>query len=438
METITSEAKTTDVVAKIKGNDTWLRKAYTEKHRIYVDIWLETILKEVEENKDILLAPSVKKMQEVLKTNGVARMYVTQMLEQSKGKTRSGTFGRITSIKQLLRVINHIISRAPKYNPNPKLTGADTFPLSSLFTEMMATEAGESAFRNDAFNNAITGVLQEWCDYLDSEKSTNVLNEGENGWLSPSAQRYTDLDNFVIPDRNAIHFGFTSYNAFFHRQIKPELRPISAPDDKKVIVSPNDGTVYQIASNIQKSTDFWAKGQTYSLINILNNSSYVDDFVGGDMVQTFLSGNDFHRFHSPVDGTILKTEIVQGLTFSQRNSEKEPGAGTESLGYEASVNTRGLVYIQSDDEIIGKVCVIPIGITEISSVRFGDHIKKGAKVKKGDELGRFSYGGSTLCLLFQPNTIRNFVVQPAQNADKEEQSVSVVRVNAQIATARSK
>ncbi|MEW7281135.1 phophatidylserine decarboxylase associated domain-containing protein [Aquimarina sp. 2201CG1-2-11] len=437
METTTIEPKITPSEAKMHANDQWIRTAYTEKQRISINIWLNVVLEEVTQSEATALAPSVKKMQEVLRTNGTARMYVTQMLEQSKGKTRSGTFGKITSIEMLLKVINHIIQRAPKFNPDPNLTGADTFPMSSLFTEMMATPAGESAFRNEAFNTTITGVLQEWCDFLDSEKSTYVLNQGEYGWLSPKGQEYTDLDSFVVPDRHAKHFGFTSYNAFFHRQIKPELRPIAAPDDKKVIVSPNDGTVYQIATNIQESTDFWAKGQTYSLINILNNNSLVKDFVGGDMIQTFLSGNDFHRFHAPVDGTIIKTEIVEGLTFSQRNSEKEPGAGTESLGYEASVNTRGLVYIQCEDESMGKVCVIPIGITEISSIRFGNHIVEGAKVKKGDELGRFSYGGSTLCLLFEPNVIKNFVTQPAKNPkNNDQQEVAIVQVNAQIATAR--
>ncbi len=214
------------------------------------------------------------------------------------------------------------------------------------------------------------------------------------------------------------------------------MRPIADPNDQKVIVSPNDGTIYQIASNVQKSTDFWAKGQTYSLINILNdNKKYVENFVGGDMVQTFLSGNDYHRFHSPIDGTVVDFEVVQGLTFSQRNSEKEPGAGTESLGYEASVNTRGLIYIQSDDDVIGTVCVIPIGITEISSVKFDKKIKVGYTVTKGEELGRFSYGGSTLCVLFQRGAIKNFVTQPADANRGDDQLESVVQVNAQIATA---
>ena len=60
-------------------------------------------------------------------------------------------------------------------------------------------------------------------------------------------------------------------------------------------------------------------------------------------------------------------------------------AGTYSQGYEASVNTRGLVFIESSDPAIGMVCVIPIGITEISSVSFS--VKQGDKVEKGNELG---------------------------------------------------
>ena len=81
-----------------------------------------------------------------------------------------------------------------------------------------------------------------------------------------------------------------------------------------------------------------------------------------------------------------------------------------SLGYEASVNTRGLVYIQSPDPVIGMVCVIPIGITEISSISI--KVKPGTRVKKGEELGNFSYGGSTLAIVFQPGSIDHFTVKP--------------------------
>jgi hypothetical protein len=71
----------------------------------------------------------------------------------------------------------------------------------------------------------------------------------------------------------------------------------------------------------------------------------------------------------------------------------DPTAGMYLQGYEAAVNTRGLVFIESDARAIGMVCVIPIGIKEISSVTI--EVKPGDHGQKGDELGYFSYGGST-------------------------------------------
>ena len=192
MQNKTNKAEIKDTQEIEHGNAQWIRTAYNEKQRTQVQIWLKNIIDELEAlEEQVQLVPSVKKMKKLLETNGVARMYVTQMLEQSNGQTRAGTFGQIITIDKLLKVINYIVTRAPKYNPDPQLTGADTFPMSSLFTEMMATEAGEDAFRNQAFNDVLTGVLQAWCDYLDSPQSTSVLNVGKNGWLSPSAQKYT-------------------------------------------------------------------------------------------------------------------------------------------------------------------------------------------------------------------------------------------------------
>ncbi len=108
-------------------------------------------------------------------------------------------------------------------------------------------------------------------------------------------------------------------------------------------------------------------------------------------------------------------------------------AGTYSQGYQASVNTRGLVFIKSEHPTIGMVCVMPIGITEISSVSI--QVKKGDKVKKGDELGYFSYGGSSMCLVFQPGAINHFTVKkPPPNRPDPDQGPAI-QVNAQIALA---
>src|SRR6185503_18191981 len=173
--------------------------------------------------------------------------------------------------------------------------------------------------RNEEFNKALRKVLKEWCDFLDSDKSLYVLNTGEDGWLSRSAFWYNKLYEFVIPDRSAPHWGFASYNAYFHRQIKSEWRPVEGPGDPKVIVSANDGKVYNIANNVKPTDTFWLKGQPYSLVNMLNNE-HVERFIGGDVFQSFLSGADYHRWRSPIDGVVRKAQIVDGLMFSDAES----------------------------------------------------------------------------------------------------------------------
>jgi phosphatidylserine decarboxylase len=304
------------------------------------------------------------------------------------------------------------------------------FPMSNLFVYMMMTPAGEAAFRLPQLNDALRAVLKEWCAYLDSEESASVLNEGPNGWLSEPAYQLNKLDEFKIPAKSKPHWGWRSYNDFFHREIKPSARPVSQPKNRKVIVSANDGTVSAIARGVKRTDEFWLKGQPYSLVNVLNgDEDYVERFVGGDVFQTFLSGANYHRWHSPIDGTVRKVELVEALMFSDLEAAGyDIDAGVKSLGYEASVNTRGLVYVESDDPVIGTVCVIPIGITEISSVSFS--VKEGARVRKGQELGIFSYGGSTLALVFQPGAVNRFTVEAP-----EYPQAPGVNVNAQIAIA---
>lgn len=403
---------------------------YLPKDRDSVDEWQKSLKREIEqarlrgERKG--LTKSVEELARLIESNGIVRMYVEQMIEQQPSDHKT-----IDDTVTLLESLNHIITTAPLWNPDPNKRNA--FPMSSLFTYMMMTQAGEALFRNAEFNAAIRRVLKQWCDFLDSEQSLYVLNEGLDGWLSPSAFWYNKLYEFEIPDRNAAHWGWRSFNDYFHRQIQPQWRPIDCPDDPKVIVSANDGTVYNIASNVKPADEFWLKGQPYSLVNMLDNE-YVERFIGGDVFQSFLSGADYHRWRSPIDGVVRSARIVDGLMFSDAESAgPDPTAATYSQGYEASVNTRGLVFIESEDPIIGMVCVMPIGITEISSVTI--EVNEGDTVKKGDELGYFSYGGSSMCLVFQPGAVARYTVANRPPDTNPDEGPSI-RVNAQIAVAR--
>ena len=52
-------------------------------------------------------------------------------------------------------------------------------------------------------------------------------------------------------------------------------------------------------------------------------------------------------------------------------------------------------------ESYGLVAVIPVGMSQISSVNFEDDVQVGAVFQKGDMLGYFLFGGSDCVMLFQ-------------------------------------
>jgi phosphatidylserine decarboxylase len=381
-----------------------------------VDGWLQALTRAVA-GGPAELRPSVQKVKDLIDGDSIVRMYANEMIAQVPPDHRNG----IGSVDDLMRRLNVIVTTAPAYDSN-KLRRI-TFPMSALFVYMMMTTGGEALFRHYAFNEAIRGVLQDWCQYLDSEESSHVLA----GWLSPPAGNELKLEDFVTDK------GFSSYNDFFHRAIKPEKRPVTPGDG--VIVSANDGEVYRLARDVKESDTFWLKDQQYSLKDMFGGVGY-EDFVGGTVLQSFLSGADYHRWHAPYGGRVVDSRVIGGLLFSELEAAgDDPTAGTYSQGYGASVNTRGLVVIEHGDleggtfraGPLGKVAVLPVGITEISSITIT--VDKGQVLEKGNQLGWFSYGGSSLCLVFQNRDI-TFVDAYGWDID----AGSLLRVNDQVGT----
>ena len=141
------------------------------------------------------------------------------------------------------------------------------------------------------------------------------------------------------------------------------------------------------------------------------NNEYVEYFSGGDVWQAFLSPFKYHRWHSPVTGTIRTAYVKEGLYFSQATSEgQDPTDQDHSEGYIAHVQTRAIIFIEADDPVIGLMCVMPIGMVEISSCIIADEIKPGVRVQKGQDLGYFQFGGSTHCMIFRPGAIKEYKI----------------------------
>jgi phosphatidylserine decarboxylase len=253
-------------------------------------------------------------------------------------------------------------------------------------------------------------ILNAWSAFLSSPKSLYVLNDTAAGWKSEQAQQAVGMDQFEH-DPDDEHWGFTSWNAFFTRTFRDGQRPVASPKDDTVIVSACESKPYKISTGVQKQSDFWIKGQPYSLQDLLAGDDSVDHFVGGTVYQAFLSALNYHRWHAPVAGTIVRAFVQPGTYYSEADTEGQDALEpAESQGYLAHVATRAIIVIDADNPDVGLVAVVLIGMSDVSSCTIGAGIEPGAHVEKGDELGFFQYGGSTECLVFGPDVIGQFAV----------------------------
>jgi len=389
---------------------------------------LDELTKQVEAKKEtITLHPVIGEFHDLIERDPVARLYLTQMIAQVPDAMNRTT--HLTSLDQLLLLINELLTQAPTYNATD-LVGV---PLNAILDGAMGTPAGFAAFRNDAINAMLKKILTVWRQFLSSPASLYVLNDTPTGWTCAAAQKDMAIHEYQYePDDE--HWGFTSWNDFFTRRFKEGRRPIAEPDNDKVIVSACESTPYHISTHVKKQDTFWLKSQPYSLRDMLANDAAVDQFVGGTVYQAFLSAHNYHRWHSPVTGTITKAFVKDGAYYSETEAEGEdPDGPVDSQGYITHVATRALIFVKCDDPIIGLMCVMPVGMVEVSSCVIHPEITPGHRVKKGDELGYFQYGGSTCCLIFRPGAIADFSL--AALPEPYNPHAPLVLLNTKIATA---
>jgi phosphatidylserine decarboxylase len=396
--------------------------------------WLRNTIEEAEAKK-APFQPVVEEFRHMIESDPVMLMNFTLMFEQQPPfppPPHSGDV-KIKNYHQMLRVINHVLTTAPTYNT----TGMVGFPINAILDFPMITPAGLSAFTMEKVNAMFRKVLKVWTEFLDSPASRYVLNDSPTGWLSPRARKNLNLDEFQTHPEQP-YWGFKSWNDFFIRQFKPGMRPVASPNDDSVIVSACESAPYAIQNNVKEHDTFWLKAQPYSLRQMLNGH-YVEQFVGGTVYQAFLSAEKYHRWHSPVSGTIRKLEQVAGTYYAEAASEGfDPAGPNDSQGYIAHVATRSLIFIQADNPAIGLMCVVPIGMAEVSSNVLvgsdGKPLQEGQRVRKGDQIGYFQFGGSTHCLVFRPGVISEFALQAIPQGENGANSANV-QVNSYLAKA---
>jgi len=428
------------------------------KDRAHIQKWLTKKLAQLDQSnkkRSLTLDPSIIAMQQLVGGNPtLSRLSVSMFTEVPPAYANDPTGQpQVRNFDVMLRLVNMIIQEGPQFydvTDPPTAMGMLGFPINAILDWPMGTLSGYTFFLDPQVNNKWQVILNTWGKYLKTADSAACLSQ-ENGWLSTDALNiltakgndgtttYT-FQQLYACNPSLPNFGFASWDDFFTRKFNPGVRPVAYPDNQPTASQPDPSLVIdnacesaplQIVTNVKLNDCFWLKQQPYSLANMLDNDPFTSQFVGGSVYQAFLSSISYHCWHAPVSGRVAGVRVVPGTYYSENlyqgfldPSGPDPSASNNSQPYISAVATRGIIFIQADNPIIGLMAIVFIGMAEVSSCEFV--VKTGDKVTKGDMIGMFHFGGSSHCMVFRPSTNLqpyNFVLPPPWTNDPNNSAV---------------
>jgi phosphatidylserine decarboxylase len=254
----------------------------------------------------------------------------------------------------------------------------------------------------------IFGRLFVWLQYVLPQhglsrlvlRATRVRAPRFKNWLIKGFLKLYSVDMSEAVQTDPLRYG--SFNEFFTRALQPDKRPVTpAPN---AIVCPVDGTVSE-AGRIDADLLLQAKGQRYSLSDLLAGHPWAGRFEGGSFATIYLAPFNYHRIHMPLQGSLLNTVYVPGRLFS---------VNTVTARYVPRLFARNERVLTHFDTAHGEFALVLVGalnVGSIATVWAGDITPAAGRavsvlpphqhvLERGAELGRFNMG-STVILLFQ-------------------------------------
>ena len=221
-------------------------------------------------------------------------------------------------------------------------------------------------------------VISEWYgNRMDSPESVDKINDF--------------VETYNIDLSEVKKQTFTSFNDFFIRELKSNARKIDT--NKNVLISPADGKIFAY-QNIDKQ-DFIVKGYKFNVQDFLNNNKLSINYKNGALIIVRLCPTDYHRFHFPVDGTILENKKIEGDLYSV-----SPIALRKKIEILCQ-NKREYTVIKTKN--FGNIIMAEVGATMVGSII---QTYKNQNIKKAEEKGYFKFGGSTIVLIFEKDKIK--------------------------------
>jgi phosphatidylserine decarboxylase len=184
---------------------------------------------------------------------------------------------------------------------------------------------------------------------------------------------------------------FTSFNDFFYRKLKPEARPIGAD-----LVSPADAKLLAFES-VSELGDFFVKGQKFTLESYLQDEKLATKYKNASLLIFRLAPNDYHRFHFPYSGQASETTKIKGHYFSVSPYALEP-----NFTRVFCENKREFLTLSTKEK--GDILLSPVGATMVGTII--STYQPNTFVNKGDEMGYFAFGGSTVLMLVDRDRVK--------------------------------
>ena len=232
-------------------------------------------------------------------------------------------------------------------------------------------------------------------------------------FISKIAGKYMDspvsrlrIKSFVRKNRidmtDYIKREYKSFNDFFTREIRDDARNIDMCPSS--FISPSDGKVS--AFTISDDSSFCIKGSTYTMDELFCDKNIAKDFSGGTMIVIRLTVTDYHRYIYPDWGEKENNVFIPGILHTV-----QPIAQSRHKIYKT--NSREYTILHTEN--FGDVIQMEVGAMMVGKIV---NYHSSCKFSRGEEKGRFEFGGSTIVLMIKKDTIQLNENIPI-NSDKE-------------------
>lgn len=154
---------------------------------------------------------------------------------------------------------------------------------------------------------------------------------------------------------------YPTFEDFFTRAHKAGSRPIcdAANPCRAVVVADSRVVVF---NSVNEAKALWVKGKNFSLANLVMNNDVSDDFRHAAIASFRLSPQDYHRYHSPVEGEVKTYQSLPGDYY-----QVDPVALQSKVDI-LTRNRRDYVVIETKE--FGKVLFAAVGATDVGSVQY--------------------------------------------------------------------